>query len=325
VPCRPVRVCSRRPIQTRISAGGPASAIVARMIRCAPGYGPSRLVRREQPLRGAGKAAVAVETGLDESVDRACRGRRTARRCARRRPVSDSGPRSTGRLKTAHSTRSARGTGGRPPGRLRRPATSGQVRSRPGAAGSDGRARRGSSRPSGRRGRWAFAIGARRPRAGRSGCRGSRRRQASAVARIGRRAAADHGRGRSPRRIVPRRVPPIASRRSCPPCRDRPGSRRGAARSGRARPVRGASRPRPRSPSGPHPSPRTGARRTAPGHRRAASRGRCPGPLPHPGADRRPTFARVRAPGGRRAPGGISSTIAAASSSASESRALTSR
>ena len=285
-----------------------------------------QLVRGDQPLGGAGEAAVALETGLDEAVIGHVVTAEQRRDALIERGL---GQRACGREQAEDGPLDAIGEGNR---RLREVVAVGQ----PPAARFDldeaalgrtaelvadqadqavDRIRMGSrDRRPGERGGGA---GLRR--------RGSRRRQASARrSHPVRRAAADRRRPPAPPDRASSRAA-VASRRSCPalsrPTRISPRSRSKRAGSPRSRSVSTATSVTVRAASVAE-NGRSSNRSGAPKSRVEGTMSGSPAP---PGSGSRPTLARVRAPGGRRAPGGISSTIAAASSSASESRALTSR
>ena len=117
----------------------------------------------------------------------------------------------------------------------------------------------------------------------------------------------------------------LASRRSCParssPTRISPSSRSKRAGSPRARRVSTAVSVTVRAASAAENGRRS---KRSGGANRPLAGTRSGSPAP-PGRGSRPTFARVRGPGGRRPPGGSSSTMAAASSSGSDIRALSSR
>ena len=117
----------------------------------------------------------------------------------------------------------------------------------------------------------------------------------------------------------------LASRRSCParssPTRISPSSRSKRAGSPRARSVSTAVSVTVRAASAAENGRRS---KRSGGANRPLAGTRSGSPAP-PGSGSRPTFARVRGPGGRRPPGGSSSTMAAASSSGSDIRALSSR
>ena len=136
--------------------------------------------------------------------------------------------------------------------------------------------------------------------------RPDRRRRSSS--RSSDRPAGRHPIGARRRRRPSPRCPPARASRwpagaAARPGRARRGSRRAAARSGRARRGRAASRPRSRSRSAPRRRPRTVVGRSAPAARTGPCAGTRSGSPAPPGSGSRPTFARVRGPGGSAAAG----------------------
>ena len=94
-PSRCRRVCSRRPIQTRIPSRWPASAIAASSSVCS-WLRPQQVVGGDEPVGRAGEAAVAVEAGPDERlVGQVVAGEQ------RRDPVEERGLGRAGRRSTA--------------------------------------------------------------------------------------------------------------------------------------------------------------------------------------------------------------------------------
>ena len=286
-----------------------------------------QVVGGDQPLGGAGEAAVALEAGLDEAVI----GHVVAAE-QRRDPLVERGlgERARGREQAEDGPLDA--VGERHRGR-REVVAVGQ----PPAAGFD--------LDEAALGRTAELVADEADQAV-DGIGSGSSRSAPRRARARGRSAVVGGLGVGGRRLVARirfvraaavagaATPPsdrassraaVASRRSCParsrPTRISPRSRSKRAGSPRSRSVSTATSVTVRAASVAE-NGRSSNRSGAPNRRVEGTMSGSPAP---PGSGSRPTFARVRAPGGRRAPGGSSSTIAAASSSASDSRALTSR
>ena len=277
-----------------------------------------------KPLGGAGEAAIAVETGPDEAVvgqvvtgeqrrdpleERGLGERAGGREEAEDRPLDAVGERDRGRREVVPV--------GQPPAARLDLDEASLGRTVELVADESDQAVDGIGRASRDRG-----LGDR----GRGAGRGCRRRRASARRShpVAGAAATPPSDAAAPRPCASSRAA-SASRRSCPalssPTRISPRSRSKRAGSPRSRSVSTATSVTVLAASVGE-NGRSSNRSGAPNSRVEGTMSGSPAP---PGSGSRPTFARVRAPGGRRAPGGISSTIAAASSSASDSRALTRR